>query len=116
MKTFWLMIGGSAVLTVVMIFVGMYRISKSDSTSQPQNPPQVQKQHISKNTPTNETPSELASETPAKSVPVAMPSVAVVKPGTVMNKASHRESAVVKAQSYNGNVIFEICTFIFELK
>jgi uncharacterized membrane protein len=34
MKSFWLMIGGSAVLTVVMIFVGMYRISRQDSTSQ----------------------------------------------------------------------------------
>lgn len=112
MKTFWLMIGGSAVLTVAMAFVGMYRISKLDSTTQPQNTLQVQKQHISESVPAKKTSEKAASESPAKSAPATMPSVAGVKPGDVMNgsvreridKAQHRQGLpAVRPQGYLNN-------------
>jgi hypothetical protein len=64
MKTFWLMICGSAVLTVILVFVGMYRMSAPDTTGQPQKSPQTQKQNISNSSTTKQNPGRSASELP----------------------------------------------------
>ena len=96
MKMFWLMIGGSAVLTVAMIFVGMYRMSLPDSTGQPQNAPQVQKQHISENAPAKENLGRLVSELP-KPASVDRHAVAGVKPRALMNSSGRLVSELPKS-------------------
>jgi hypothetical protein len=37
MKSFWFIVGGSAVLTLGLVCVVSYRMSKPDSAAQPQN-------------------------------------------------------------------------------